>query len=223
MKMLKSVLKNKIKVLSIFIVLLFVTSDVLFASNVYNPVYFDMPSGPVVLKDMSLIVTGDSFAGKFCDMESNRDLKVIPYAIAGQTIDQNKIIMAQALNFDEKNVMFSIGVNDMYVETYPFSFESVLRELMVIAEFNKKNVIMHSYLRFFSENYYEKKFDAFMYDSIIRKICNEYENAYYIDVHDLERQEYISEDLMHYNKLFYDELYNRVFKLLYQLEAATVK
>ena len=50
--------------------------------------------------------------------------------------------------------MFSIGVNDMYVETFPYNFESVLRELMVIAEFNKKNVIMHSYLRFFSENYY---------------------------------------------------------------------
>lgn len=218
MKLLKSVLKNRIKVLKIFIILVFITSDILFASNIYNPFYFNLPSGPMALKDISLIVTGDSFAGKFCDLESNRDLKVIPYAIAGNTIDQNKIIMAEALNFPQKNVMFSIGVNDMYVETFPYNFESVLRELMVIAEFNKKNVIMHSYLRFFSENYYEKRFDAFMYDSIIKKICNEYANAYYIDVHDLERQEYISEDLMHYNKLFYDELYNRVFQLLFRLE-----
>lgn len=218
MKMLKLALKSKIKILKTFIILIFITSDILFASNIYNSNFYNMPSGPIALKDISLIVTGDSFAGKFCDMESQRDLKIIPYAIAGQTIDQNKIIMAQALNFNEKNVMFSIGVNDMYIETIPYSFESVLRELMVIAEFNKKNVIMHSYLRFFSENYYEKKFDAFMYDSIIKKICSEYDNAYYIDVHDLERHEYISEDLMHYNKLFYDELYNRVFNLLYRLE-----
>ncbi len=219
MKMLKSVLKSKLRVVKTFIILVLVLCDVIVASNIYNSYYTEIPVGPIVLKDMSLIVTGDSFAGKFCEMENQRELKIIPYAIAGQTIDQNKIIMAEALNFPEKNVMFSIGVNDMFIETMPYYFESVLRELMVIAEFNKKNVIMHSYLRFFSENYYEKKFDAFMYDSIIKKICDEYSNAYYIDVHDLERYEYISEDLMHYNKLFYDELYNRVFKLLYQLEA----
>lgn len=216
MKMLKLVSKSKKLVATIIFTML--SCNVLFASNIYNS-SLQMPSGPVALKDSRLVVTGDSFAGKFCDMESKRELEIIPYAIAGNTIDQNKIIMALALNFEEKNVLFSIGVNDMYVETMPYYFESVLRELMVIAEFNKKNVIMHSYLRFFSENYYEKNFDAFTYDSIIKKICDEYENAYYIDVHDLERQEYISEDLMHYNKLFYDELYNRVFQMIYQLEA----
>ena len=215
MKMLKLVSKSK--KIFIAIILTFLINNVLFASNIYYN-YNYLPSGPVALKDSSLIVTGDSFAGKFCDMESERELNIIPYAIAGNTIDQNKIIMALALNFEQKNVLFSIGVNDMFVETMPYYFESVLRELMVIAEFNKKNVIMHSYLRFFSENYYEKTYDAFMYDSIIRKICDEYENAHYIDVHDLERYEYISEDLMHYNKLFYDELYNRVFQKLYQLE-----
>ena len=214
MKMLKLVSKSKKILCTILCVMLL--SNVLFASNVYNNLY--MPSGPVALKDSTLVVTGDSFAGKFCDMESQRELKIIPYAIAGNTIDQNKIIMALALNFEEKNVLFSIGVNDMFVETMPYNFESVLRELMVIAEFNKKNVIMHSYLRFFSENYYEKVFDAFTYDSIIKKICDEYPNAYYVDVHDLEREEYISEDLMHYNKLFYDELYNRVFQMIYKLE-----
>lgn len=216
MKMLRLVLKSKI----LIILILFVTmvNNLSFASNVnYN--YSYIPQGPMVLKDSKLIVTGDSFAGKFCDMESNRELQIIPYAIAGQTIEQNKIIMATALNFYDKNVLFSIGVNDMFVETMPYNFESVLRELMVIAEYNQKNVIMHSYLRFFSENYYEKNFDAYMYDSIIRRICDEYKNAYYIDVHDLERQEYISDDLMHYNKLFYDELYNRVFQKLYQIES----
>ena len=219
MRMLKLVSKSK-KIVALILFALLINSS-LYASNIYNNynMFNAMPTGPVALKDNRLVVTGDSFAGKFCDMESQRELHIIPYAKAGQTIDQNKIIMALALNYEEKNVLFSIGVNDMYVDTMPYNFESVLRELMVIAQFNRKNVIMHSYLRFFSENYYEKVFDAFTYDSIIRKICDEYDNAYYIDVHDLERYEYISEDMMHYNKLFYDELYNRVFQKLYELES----
>ena len=79
---------------------------------------------------------------------------------------------------------------------------------------------MHSYLMFFSDNYYEMRFDARTYDSILKRLCEEYpNNTVYIDVHDLERIEYVSEDLMHYNKLFYDELYNRVFQTLYQKES----
>ena len=114
MKMLKLVLKSK--KIFIAIILTFLINNVLFASNIYYN-YNYLPSGPVALKDNTLIVTGDSFAGKFCDMESERELNIIPYAIAGNTIDQNKIIMALALNFEQKNVLFSIGVNDMFVET----------------------------------------------------------------------------------------------------------
>lgn len=220
MKMSRLELKSKKVFLILVLVFTLFCSNVLFAANIYNPSISGMPNGPMVLKDIKLVVSGDSFAGKFCEFEDGRDLKLVPYAIAGKTIDENKIIMALALNFDEKNVLFSIGVNDMFVGTVPYMFESVLRELLKIAEFNGKRVIMHSYLMFFSDNYYEMRFDAYTYDSIIRKLCAEYpNNTVYIDVHDLERIEYVSEDMMHYNKLFYDELYQRVFNTLYQLES----
>lgn len=219
MKMSRLVLKSKKILLIIVFVFSILCSNNCYTASIYSSGNFGSPIGPIVLKDYKLVVTGDSFAGKFCEFESNREMELVPYAIAGQTIDQNKIIMALALNFDERNVLFSIGVNDMFVGTMPYMFESVLRELLKIAEFNGKRVIMHSYLMFFSDNYYEMKFDAYTYDGIIRKLCAEYpNNTVYIDVHDLERIEYVSEDMMHYNKLFYDELYERVFNTLYQLD-----
>lgn len=219
MKLSRLGLRNNFIFLILVLFIMSIPCNNIYSTSIYNFDHANITNGPMVLKDNNLVVTGDSFAGKFCEFENNRDLKLVPYAIAGQTIDQNKIIMALALNFEEKNVLFSIGVNDMFAGTMPYMFESVLRELLKIAAFNGKRVIMHSYLMFFSDNYYEMKFDAYTYDSIIKKLCAEYpNNTLYIDVHDLERIEYVSEDMMHYNKLFYDELYRRVFKELYQLE-----
>lgn len=53
---------------------------------------------------------------------------------------------------------------------------------------------------------------------IIRQLCSEYYNAYYIDVKDLESPIYISDDNIHYNTLFYDELYNRLIDTMYTVE-----
>lgn len=212
MKMLKLVLKNKI-ITTLFILLLSINCR---AENILNfPSY---PSGPIVLKDSRIVVTGDSFAGKFCEFEKDKDLIIFPHARAGQTIDQNKIIMAQALNYNIKNVLISIGVNDQFMETPPYRFEYVLRSLLNISLYNNKNVYFHSYLKYFSNVYNVKRFSAQEYDLIIKRLCDEYANAYYIDVSDLEKPIYISDDNIHYNLMFYDELYNRLITLIHQLE-----
>ena len=212
MKKLKLVLKSKFIIFSILILM----SKNCYSSNILN--YNENTIGPLVLKDYNLVVTGDSFAGKFCEFEKDRELEIIPYARAGMTIDQNQLIMALALNFEENNYLISIGVNDLFYETPPYIFESVLRKILNVAVFNQKKVYMHSYLKYFSDLYYKKRYQAQNYDSIIRKLCMEYDIAEYIDVSDLESLYYISDDNMHYNKYFYDELYNRLFKKLYEFE-----
>ena len=217
-KMSKSVLKCKYLLI---ILLTFLTYSITFSNNVIG--VFTDPFGPIVLKDSKIIVTGDSFAGKFCEFEKNKDLELIPYARAGCTIDQNQIIMAQALNIDEKNVLISIGVNDQFMETPPYKFEAIMRRLLNIGIFYNKNIFMHSYLMYFSNLYNQKRFSAIEYDMIIKRLCSEYDNAYYIDVKDLETPLYISDDNMHYNALFYDELYNRLFKLMLELEDKQIK
>lgn len=216
MKKLKLVLKNKI--ICLLLSILFLCFEC-FSNNIF----FDTINtnlGPLVIRNSKIIVTGDSFAGKFYDYEENKDLTIYPYARAGHTIDQNKIIMAQALNFDGTNVLISIGVNDQYNQTPLYRFESVLRSLLNISLYNKKTVFFHSYLRYFSNDYNQKRFSAEEYDAIIRQLCVEYDNAYYIDVKDLESSFYISNDNIHYNMQFYDELYNRLVNLIHILETA---
>ena len=218
MKKLRLELKNKIKFFCFILLILFISFEC-FSNNIIFSGANDNP-GPIILKDSRIVVTGDSFAGKFCDFEQNKDLTVVPYARAGHTIDQNKIIMAQALNFDETNVLISIGVNDQFYQTPPYRFEYVMRTLLNISLFNRKTVFLHSYLRYFSNDYNKRWFSAEEYDSIIKKLCDEYDNAYYIDVKDLELPSYISDDNIHYNMQFYDELYKRLINLIQLLENA---
>lgn len=213
MKKLQLVLKNNLILIIIF---LLVSFD--YSNNVINNGNFNYALGPIVIKNSKIVVTGDSFAGKFYDFENNKDLQLVPYARAGRTIDENKIIMAEALNLNEKNVLISIGVNDQFMETPPYRFEFVLRSILNIALINNKNVYLHSYLKYFSSLYNNKRFAATEYDAIIRQLCTEYYNAHYIDVKDLETPRYISEDNIHYNIMFYDELYNRLVNTIYTIE-----
>ncbi len=212
MKKLQLVLKNSIFLVAIFILISFCYSNNIIDNGSIHS------SGPIVIKDSRIIVTGDSFAGKFFDFEKNKELQLVPYARAGRTIDDNKAIMAEALNHKEKNVLVSIGVNDQFMETPPYRFEFVLRSLLNISLYNNKNVYFHSYLKYFSNLYNSKKFAATEYDAIIRQLCTEYYNAHYIDVKDLETPYYISDDNIHYNNMFYDVLYSRLVDTIYAVE-----
>ena len=210
MKMLKLLLKSKIIYIIVFLILI---SNIIYASEtIYN--YSVESVGPIVLDDDSIVITGDSFAGKFCEYESDRELTLIPYAIAGRTTIQNQIIMAEALNMPYNRVLISIGVNDQYMGTMTYEFEQILRSLLNIARVYGKKVYFHSYLKYFLDVYDTRYFNAIDYDNVIKMLCDEYENATYIDVHDLELPMYISEDKIHYNELFYNKLYDRFYDVL---------
>ena len=215
MNLLKLELKNRVFIILI-IILSFTINTICFSED-FNDFQNSMP-GPIALKDSNLIVTGDSFAGVFCEFEKDKDLIVYGYARAGCTIEQNQLIMEEALNFKGKNVLISIGVNDQYMETPPYRFEYIMRSLLNLSISKNKKVYFHSYLRYFSNSYFQKKFSAIEYDSIIKRLCSEYINAYYIDVKDLENPVYISEDNIHYNSKFYDKLYERLINKMIMVE-----
>ena len=212
MKRFQLVLKN-----SILLIFIFLSISLCYSNNIINNNLVES-TGPIVIKNSKIVVTGDSFAGKFYDFEKDKELQLVPFARAGRTIDENKFIMAEALNLNEKNVLISIGVNDQFMETPPYRFEFVLRSILNISLINNTNVYFHSYLKYFSNLYNNKRFSATEYDEIIKQLCNEYYTAHYIDVKDLETPKYISEDNIHYNIMFYDELYNRLVNAIYTIE-----
>ena len=216
MKMFQSQLSKILKLLLAFMIL---TNNILFANSV-DAVLFNstVTTGPQVVKDNRLIITGDSFAGKFVEFEENKDFILTGSARAGRTIVDNSQIMLNSLNYEFKNVLVSIGVNDHFYETPPYKFEATLRSFLNQACFNNKKVYFHSYLNYFADTNPRKKYAIFVYDNIIRQLCLEYFNAQYIDVKDLENLYYISDDYIHYNKLFYDELFKRLKNLLIKEE-----
>ena len=217
MKKLKLELKGN-RILLVAFLILFLSIPNIYYCVGFNDNTIKTYSGPIVVRENRMTVTGDSYAGKFFDFEKDKDLKLTPYARAGKTIDDNKYVISEALGSSDKNVLISIGVNDQFFETPPYRFEFILRSILNLAIQNNKTVYFHSYLKYFSYHYYQKKYKSTDYDNIIRQLCLEYYNAHYIDVLDLETTEYISDDNLHYNSNFYDELYNRLIMLMYSIE-----
>ena len=58
------------------------------------------------------------------------------------------------------------------------------------------------------------KIDISEYDKIIKKLGEEYPNTAYIDLHNFELVEFQMPDLKHYDKTFYDIMYNNIIVLI---------
>ena len=71
-----------------------------------------------------------------------------------------------------------------------------------------------NYIHEYPEEMY--KYKESDYDKILRELGNKYMNAYYVDMSDYNNEKYLQDDHIHYNKVFYDELYNRMVAALKQ-------
>lgn len=162
-------------------------------------------------KDM-ITVTGDSYAGTFVRFEDNKDFKLLELARSAKTIEQNSFLMSSAMMSNSKYVLVSIGVNDFEKQTSLESFEDTLRFYLNLACRTHKKVFLHSYMHFQAER--KLKVDVSEYDKIIKKLGEEYPNTAYIDLHAFEMAEFQMPDLKHYDKTFYDILYNNIIVLI---------
>ena len=215
MKMLRLPLKSNFKFVIISILIL---SIILHINSYCDILSSNNSVGPKALNNSKMVVIGDSYAAKFYEFESDKDLDLEPYAKAGSSIIENYEIMNYAiLNFKNHNVLISIGVNDHFKETPPYRFEAYLRQLLNIAKFMNKNVFFHSYMKYFDNNILKKKYSIDSYNNTIIRLCVEFDNAHYIDTKDLESIIYISDDSIHYNEKFYDILYSRLYNMMYEI------
>lgn len=162
-------------------------------------------------KDM-ITVTGDSYAGTFVRFENNKDFKLLELARSAKTIEQNSFLMSSAMMSNAKYVLISIGVNDFEKQTSLESFEDNLRFYLNLACRTHKKVFLHTYMHFQAER--KLKIDISEYDKIIKKLGEEYPNTAYIDLHNFELVEFQMPDLKHYDKTFYDIMYNNIIVLI---------
>lgn len=157
----------------------------------------------------SIAVTGDSYAGFLMTFEDLRDYGMVGYAIAGKTLAANYYRMKEAMHQDLDIVVISVGVNDVINNTEPEEFAKLFHSLLLEGLKYGKTIITHTYLDFkFNNNIY--KYKAFDYDVAIRKEMYGFDNVYYINMCDYEKEEYLQDDNIHYNKAFYDILYDKI-------------
>lgn len=159
-----------------------------------------------------LAVTGDSYAGTFVRFEDNKDFKLLELARSAKTIEQNSYLMSSAMMSNAKYILISIGVNDFEKQTKLESFEDTLRFYLNLACKTHKKVFLHTYMHFQSER--KLKISISEYDKIIKKLADEYPNTVYIDLHAFEKAEFQMPDLKHYDKTFYDIMYNNIIVLI---------
>lgn len=163
----------------------------------------------------TITVIGDSYAGYFAGYESFRDYNIDIYARAGESTEVNYLMMQDGVRADSMIYVISIGVNDHTNNIDLDEFRDRIESLIKFCAKNGKRVILHTYMNYIHEypiEYY--KYTEADYDKILRELGNKYMNAYYIDMSDYNNEMYLQEDHIHYNKTFYDELYNRMREAL---------
>lgn len=208
MKKFQLVLKNKFK---FFIsIILLIGSNSIYAATIYNSNDNSNNTSFYNVNNSHIDVCGDSYAGLFCDYESNHQLTLFPCYAAGKNLMENVELFGQALYSYHKIVLVSIGVNDHFNQTNPAEFERFITNFVINCLMKKKYVVFHTYMPYFVDDKIKRKYSLEMYDNILKGIAIAYSNVYYIDMSDLGHREYISADCLHYSKAFYDYLYIRL-------------
>ena len=159
---------------------------------------------------IELIVAGDSYAQGFYEDEYDRGMQLIPFFQEGFTIEENQRKLRDAFYSIHPYILFSISVNDHRKNTHPNYFEDEFRDMVALAAETSKKVFVHSYMIYNQEATNGLTFTAYDYDNMVRKIANDYDNIYYIDMTDCVGIEYMELDGIHYNKKFNDILFDRI-------------
>lgn len=196
--------KKVFKIITIFILVISI------AMPSFGFFFFYYPS-----KDGSgetIVLTGDSYAGFFATYESGKDYNILIYAEAAKSTKENYNIMKLAINAAPNIVIISIGVNDCNKHVTLDDFKNRMEELVSECKLNNKRVILHTYMNYDTEAFGDPKhvFEASDYDKILRNVAEKYSNAFYIDMSDYNKDEFLQFDRIHYNIVFYDELYRRI-------------
>ena len=157
-----------------------------------------------------LVVAGDSYAQGFYEDEYDRGMQLIPFFQEGFTIEENQKKLQDAFYSIHPYILFSISVNDHRKNTHPNYFEDEYRDMVALAKETSKKVFVHSYMIYNLNATNALQFTFYDYDNMVRKIANDYDNIYYIDMTDCVGAEYMELDGIHYNKKFNDILFDRI-------------
>lgn len=185
-------------------------------SKLQNEIYKNTPNKTTDIWDIitrydSMTVIGDSSAEIFCNLEDNKLLHLIKYVNILHTTPENRNMINSAIDSKSKYVLLSLGETDYAYQTKPELFELEIRNSANLCMNNRKQLILHTYMMSPITLKKDYKYSTTDYDKILRKIAEEYENVEYIDMTE-DKKIYKTTDGLHYNKEFYDDLYDKIIE-----------
>ena len=171
-----------------------------------------------IFKDV--VFVGDSYAHHLA-LELGFDTTV--YSSPGLTLKDLKYCFNSAKDNQKKYVVIFVGPNDFRFSIDPDVFKSELDNYITM--FNKDSkIIMCTYLSSIFTNDLTTaksvKYKISDYDDEIKKVVEENENVYYLDLKYLEgKPEYYKKveddpDRIHFNYRFYVEFINKLYKFI---------
>lgn len=193
---------NDLFYLTLYSKLLFITGNI--ETNIHT---YTLPWMKNLNKN-EIAVVGDTYAKLFFNYERDKDIKLLDFSTIASPIAALTQSMINATNSSSKYIVLSFGVVDHELQTDLNTFDDILRQFLNLTSITHKNIFIHSYMFYQASKNLPIKTEK--YDEIVKKLCDEYPNATYIDTHSYEVAEYQNADLKNYNKLFNDSLYNTI-------------
>ena len=165
-----------------------------------------------LINDYSQIsVTGDSYAGVFCEYEKdNGEFTLTEFARPNTSTKLNMDLIVDSFNTTAKSILLSIGVNDYRKELDPYEFYDLLRAIANVGLIRRKNIYVHTFMKYPKSVGEEKKYNLIDYDNVLKNIAYEYPNVYYIDMTEYSGTNYAMPDGLHYGKDFNDILFTKL-------------
>lgn len=202
-------LYNKIKKFFI-IVLLFIT-----IINIKTLAF-----GPGEYAKKNIAIVGDSYIEFFKHFVSTDDFDYYEFPAEGITKDENVATFINCIeNGDNHYILFCAGATDFLQKIDPSIFENYLRLYINLAKEKNKSIFFHTYMSFYRSELRNDGHTVKELDDVYRKLADEFPNVYYIDMSNLDNEDYAFGDGYNYGESFFITLSAKMIYLTESIES----
>lgn len=207
---------EKIKTIKKILLVVFITLGVIFLSFEKTLAF-----GPGEYTKKNIAIVGDSYIDFFKHFVSADDFEYYEFpSDKGIAASENvQVFMHCIADGDNTYILFCSGVNDFLNKTKPEDFEQYLRFYIALAAERNKCIFFHTYMSFYRSDLREDDHSVKELDDVYRKLANEFSNVYYIDMKNMDNEDYAFGDGYNYDETFFVTLSSKMIYLTEAIES----
>ena len=178
--------------------------------------------GPGEFTKKNIAIVGDSYIEFFKYYVSADDFEYYQFpSDKGITSEENVQTFMGCIEYGNNNyILFCAGVNDFLNKTSPDTFENYLRFYIDLISKKNKYLFFHTYMSFYRSELREDDHTVKELDDVYRKLAEEYDNVYYIDMSNMDNEDYAFGDGYNYDESFFVTLSSKMVYITESIEAS---